>query len=279
LAFPSVGQDAYKRLQTDNSVYDFHGPWLYKIKGELHHITGTLLLSPGQTPMYSQLYIHDPDTALNHCMANRNNTTLDRGTEQILQDMLYRCHPSVQLFKQAYEITKDLPEDQDYTIALKFDSACDKRFYNLPSAASREIAVVIPGSDEEHRDVHDIVLCREGGSLKRINEMSPLHQSLHFVLLFPTGQFGWNPKLELTLGTKMMLLMRTIVLSSWNLVKSLLLKVKWWLSGRSANTCLRLSILPIVFILTTMNTTTSSRLAVSSRSILWIHGLLQSNHA
>jgi hypothetical protein len=115
LAFTSVGQDAYKRLQTDNSVNDGHGPWLYKIKSELHHVTGTLLPSPGQTPMYSQLYIHDPDTALNHRMANRSNLTLDRGTMQTLQDMLYR---------QAYEITRDVPQDQDCTISLRFDSAC-----------------------------------------------------------------------------------------------------------------------------------------------------------
>jgi hypothetical protein len=59
------------------------------------------------------------------------------------------------------------------------------------------IAVIIPGSGEEHRDVCDIVLWRRGGGLKRINELSPLHQSLHFVLLFPTRQFG---KLEITLG-------------------------------------------------------------------------------
>jgi hypothetical protein len=68
LAFTSVGQDAYKRLQTDNSVNDGHGPCLYKIKGELHHVTGTLLPSPGQTPMYSQLYIHDP----RHCLESQN---------------------------------------------------------------------------------------------------------------------------------------------------------------------------------------------------------------
>jgi hypothetical protein len=77
--------------------------------------------------MYSQLYIHDPDTVLNHRMANRNNLTLDRGTMQTLQDMLYRHHTSIQLYRQAHEITRDLPQDQDCTIALRFDSACDKR--------------------------------------------------------------------------------------------------------------------------------------------------------
>jgi hypothetical protein len=148
--------------------------------------------------------------------------------------------------------------------------------YPLTSAASREIAVITPGSGEEHRDVHDIVLWRRGGGLKRINKLSPFHQSLHFVLLGSlAGTQSWSSPLE----AKMMLLMRTIMLNSWNLVKSLLLKVKWWLSGRSTNTCPRLSIVHIGFILTTMNPTISSRLVISSRSTLWIHELLQSNHA
>ena len=152
--------------------------------------------------MYSQLYIYDPDVALDHCMANSRNTTLDRTTMQILQDMLYRHHPSVALYKQAYEITKDLPPDQDCSIALKFDSACDKCRYNIPNAAVREISVVVPGSGEEARDVRDIILWRRGGALKRINEMSPLYQSLHFVLLFPTGQFGWSPQMPLNIANE-----------------------------------------------------------------------------
>jgi hypothetical protein len=135
-------------------------------------------------------------------MANRNNFTLDKGTMQALQDMLYRHHTSIQLYRQAYEITRDLPQDQDCTIALRFDSSCNKRCYNLPSAASREIAVIIPGPGEEHRDVHDIVPQRRGGGLKRINEMSPLHQVSSFcppfshwaVWLEPKpGAYPWRP--------------------------------------------------------------------------------------
>jgi hypothetical protein len=128
--------------------------------------------------------------------------------------MLYRHHTSVQLYRQAYEITRDLPQDQDCTIALRFDSACDKRHYNLPSAALREIAVIITRSGEEHRDVHDIVLWRRGGGLKRVNEMSPLHQSLHFVLLSPLGSLAGTQSWSLPLEAKMMLLMRTMMLNS-----------------------------------------------------------------
>jgi hypothetical protein len=43
-----------------------------------------------------------------------------------------------------------------------------------------------------------MLLVSPDSPLKRINDMSPLHQSLHFVLLFPTGQLDWNPKIELT---------------------------------------------------------------------------------
>ena len=70
LAFTSVGQDAYKALQRDRSINDGRGPWLYKIKGELHHITGTLLPPEGRAPLYAQLYIYNPDTAMDHRMAN-----------------------------------------------------------------------------------------------------------------------------------------------------------------------------------------------------------------
>ena len=70
LAFTSVGQAAGKALQLDNSVNDGHGPWLYRLHGELHHITGTLHPAPGRDPMYAQLYIYDPDQALNYHMNN-----------------------------------------------------------------------------------------------------------------------------------------------------------------------------------------------------------------
>jgi hypothetical protein len=40
------------------------GPKPFTIYGELRHRTGTLLPNEGQEPVYSQLYIYDPITAL-----------------------------------------------------------------------------------------------------------------------------------------------------------------------------------------------------------------------
>jgi hypothetical protein len=51
-------------------------------------------------------------------MNHRANAGLRRGTMQILQDVLYRNHPAVQLYKQAFELTKNMPANQQCGIAL-----------------------------------------------------------------------------------------------------------------------------------------------------------------
>ena len=80
------------------------GPWLFKIQGKLSHYSGSLL-PEADNPTYAQLYIYDPAEALNCWIAHQANTQLDHQTMQILQDILYQCHPGVQLYKQAYKLT------------------------------------------------------------------------------------------------------------------------------------------------------------------------------
>ena len=106
--------------------------------------------------------------------------------------MLYRRHPAVQLYKQANELTQNIGPDQQCLIALRFESHTDRRRYNLPTDTSNEIAVVIPGDGDQPTSARDIVLHRRGGGLREITDLHPLYPSLHYVLLFPTGQMGWH---------------------------------------------------------------------------------------
>ena len=47
----------------------------------------------------------------------------------------------------------------------------------------------------------DIVLYRcNGQGLQSISDLHPFYQALHYVLLFPTGQFGWKPNISYTDG-------------------------------------------------------------------------------
>jgi hypothetical protein len=191
LAMTSLG------CKTDNSVNQGAGPYVFKIHGKLTHKSGSLLPAPNGHPTYAQLYIYDPADALNYRMGHQANNTLHRETMQQLQDMLWRKHPGVLLYKQAYQLTRNM---EDCNIALRFDKSCDRRRYNLPTAASKEIAVILPGSEDQPQGDRDIILRKKDGSLMQIDQRHPFYVSLHYVLLFPTGQLGWHPRIEYKAG-------------------------------------------------------------------------------
>ena len=173
------------------------GPYVFKVHGKLSHKAGSLLPVEGEQPKYAQLYIYDGAEALNYRMGHAANHNLDRTVMQILQDTLYRHHPGIEMYKQAYELTRNMPAENQCKIALRFDERTDRRRYNLPaSAAANEIAVILPGDGDQPQDCHDIVLHRRCGQpLERISELHPMYLSLHYVLLFPTGQLGWHRRM------------------------------------------------------------------------------------
>ena len=124
-------------------------------------------------------------------MQHEANQGLNRQVMAELQDMLYRSHPSIQLYKQVYEITQEMPAHQQCRIALRYDRECDQQHYNLSTATSNEIAIILPGDGDNVQGSRDIILYRRNGQgLQRISDLHPFYQALHYVLLFPTGQFG-----------------------------------------------------------------------------------------
>ncbi|KAJ3848605.1 hypothetical protein EV368DRAFT_76133 [Lentinula lateritia] len=149
-------------IRSYNSAFAFvHGN---KIKGALWHAMGSLLPETGKTPIYAQLYIVAPETALEQHLANKAH----HGTGL--------CQTNVK---------------------LQFKNHTDPRRYNMPAAD--EVAVILPGPGEaiDHRD---IILQLRAGPLKRIYETNPAYQPLHYVLLFPRGELGWHPKINYVNG-------------------------------------------------------------------------------
>ena len=58
LAFTSFGADI------DSNIHTLHGPYVFKISGQVHHLLGSLLPTDGKSPRFAQLYIHDTDMIL-----------------------------------------------------------------------------------------------------------------------------------------------------------------------------------------------------------------------
>jgi len=185
-AFTSLG------VNIDRSVTGTAGVYSFRINGELHHLGGALLPSPGETPRYAQLYIHDPVAQAD--ARGRNNPSLNSAIMTQIQGVLNETHPYVPLYKQAFDIMRDTPaeERQDVRIRLRADRDKDLRRYNLPTA-NDEVAAIIPGDGSEQRlDHRDIILRLQGGGLRRISHLHPSYSSLHYVLLFPHGEDGWH---------------------------------------------------------------------------------------
>ncbi|KAG2743362.1 hypothetical protein P692DRAFT_20684379, partial [Suillus brevipes Sb2] len=64
-----------------------------------------------------------------------------------------------------------------------------------------EIAVIIPGDwSEEVSNKRDIILRLQGGELKRISQLSHAYSTLHYVLLFPSGEEGWHLDIPLNVN-------------------------------------------------------------------------------
>lgn len=61
LAFTSLG------VQEDTRV-NARGGWVFRILGQLYHLLGALAPGEGTSPQYAQLYIYDPQQALQQRM-------------------------------------------------------------------------------------------------------------------------------------------------------------------------------------------------------------------
>lgn len=186
LAFTSLG------AKIDQSVTRSSGPYCFKICGKLCHLSGALLPTEGETPLYAQIYIHDPEQQLNYRTRN-NQTTCNSVVMGELQDMLHRHNPYVGAYQQAFEIMNGKPEHEHHTVyaKLRVEPGNDIQVYNAPTA--NEISVIVPeAGDADVSDHRDIVLRLQGGRLQRISNLSCSYSPLHYVLLFPYGDSGWH---------------------------------------------------------------------------------------
>src|SRR5437016_7311240 len=108
LAFTSMGVDI------DRSILS-GGPPVFRIHGELTHLSGSLLPEDGAQPSYAQLYIYDPKEAYQCRILRNDNLSLNtmKTLQQLIEDS-NRYHP---LYQHAYEILQQY-HSPDFGIKL-----------------------------------------------------------------------------------------------------------------------------------------------------------------
>ncbi|KAH7865614.1 hypothetical protein Vadar_008921 [Vaccinium darrowii] len=119
-AFTSLG------ATFDDRVLGGRGPTSFTIHGELRHRTGSLLPLPGYDASYAQLYIYDPDSALE--VRSRRNPQLRRDVLQTIQGCLSEVNAFVGKYRQAYAILNQIASTGRHLPAhLHYSSATDRR--------------------------------------------------------------------------------------------------------------------------------------------------------
>lgn len=183
-AYNSALQMASSAVKLDNRFTS--GIHQFRISGGIHHLMGSLLPEPGETPAFGQLFIIDEEEQL------RLRSNLFAGLDPVilreLQSMLMQHNPYVQFFRQAAESSRDAP---NVLIRMRGDNTPDPRRYNLPAAS--EVAGLIPDSDTLNKGPRDIVLRMRGGGVQRLSDLNRAYDPLHFVLMHPRGEPGWGP--------------------------------------------------------------------------------------
>ncbi|KAF8077513.1 hypothetical protein N665_1031s0003 [Sinapis alba] len=147
----------------DNSVNMGKGPKIFKLHGENFH-----LLVVGDSV----------------------KSKIREDVVEAIMNMLRVSNVHVKTFRNAMDIFNDEEEREDLSLLLIHSRLKDGRVYNLPT--SSEVAALVVGDFHENMGKRDIILEKNSGKLKRINELHPCYLPLQYPLIFPYGEDGFR---------------------------------------------------------------------------------------
>ena len=179
------------RVKVDNELANAKlGVYTFCIHGVVHHSIGRLIPEPGEPPKFAQIYIHDgrPEAEVESRLRHMGELCLPE--LKGLQQMLHEVNPYVSDFKHAVDVMHSR-NAIDVKLTNVESSSEDPRTHSAPTAA--EIAVLLPGDGYSSGVVNrDIVVHANTGNIGNINELHRSYDSLHYVLLFPSGNDAWH---------------------------------------------------------------------------------------
>jgi hypothetical protein len=176
-----------------DSINDGHGPYVFKISGQVCHRIDYLIPTPGAQPEYAQLYLFDTE----HEVSNRINIVsswsspfhVDDNIVQSLIQMLDSHNPIVKLFRTARERLLNTSTDH-YSIKIFGDVDAHGDVFSF-SVASEVVGVVV--GDIGESDVgRDIIIEDQASCLQKINERHRKFMCMQYPLLFPYGKDGFH---------------------------------------------------------------------------------------
>jgi hypothetical protein len=218
-AFTSPG------MKVDDRFNKGKGPPTIRIQGQTCHRIGSLLPLPGEAPKFAQLYIYDTENEISNRMKGFRfanylfllliafvyNNFLHQHYNYVSYTItnIYLCSSNKQISPATVEKLKVMLDDHnvhaksfrmardrltqenshDLKLRLISERTTDGRIYNQPTVS--EVAALIVG-DVDYGTKRDIILEKQSGFLKRIDEFHPAYLAYQYPLIFPYGEDGFR---------------------------------------------------------------------------------------
>ena len=167
-----------------------HGPYVYKIHGQIYHRSGCLHPDPGKPPRYGQLYILEGQQATAARIAHDSNEGCRADVLQTLHETLEHSSPYAAAFKHMLQVEQENPHEE---VKMWMMKVRDQQRHNLPR--HDEVAAVFVGEDGAPTNP-DFAVYPKGKPLQKIPYTSPNLDPMVYPLLFPRGDPGWSETLQ-----------------------------------------------------------------------------------
>jgi hypothetical protein len=185
------------------------------IEGRVSHHIGSLLPAQGETPVFGQVFVHDPSMTDAQVIQTRTAQLylpqkVSAAEERHLQTILLSLHRSLQArnrYVHDFCLAAELHRSnmQHCSIIINPNarpSGAHERTYNAPGngvqvdrhlpSQFHEVCILV---SDEHVQDWSIVMQLRGGPLQTIPDGHRSFDPLHYVLLYPMGDDGWHTEL------------------------------------------------------------------------------------
>nr|CAZ96142.1 conserved hypothetical protein [Saccharum hybrid cultivar R570] len=184
-----------------NAINDGHGPYVFKISGQLCHRVGSLIPAHGKRPEYCQLYIFDTGNEIQNRMTVAEAQRADFHPNEALVAafiaMFDTHNPIVKTFRTARDrlAATTLSDRLEDHYAVKLFSA-PKQHGNIYSdpVASEVVGLVVNDLGNTDKGL-DLVVQQHSSQLQRIQETHCKFMVMQYPLLFPYGEDGFHDHL------------------------------------------------------------------------------------
>lgn len=163
-------------------------PYYFRICGGIYHSIPPLFANNNALPRFSQVYVLE--TSLMQLQTRMQvaprEVSMDFNTVSWLQQYLNANNPYVPSLRSAASLIR---QHGAKTVTIEMTARPGKTF-SLPQVD--EIAVFIQDDSTAADQYRSVQLCDQSGGFRTINELNPMYDPTHYVLMFPHGEKGWS---------------------------------------------------------------------------------------